>query len=155
MTALKAAKKRTQADVMAFAEATPCWHQLIESDPKIARFIETYLMMALRAAYRPAAPSDGHGNIQLNRQALDDRHRLAKEAYKYAVAFDKEEDSCSFWIGCSDFTTNRAFILAIEAARVLAGGLDSEPYALALLGLAVEEVKEAIKSNRERLTAAE
>ena len=34
---------------------------------KIMRFAETYLMMA-RTGYRPAAPSDGLGNIQLSRQ---------------------------------------------------------------------------------------
>lgn len=34
---------------------------------KIMRFAETYLMMA-RIGYRPAAPSDGLGNIQLSRE---------------------------------------------------------------------------------------
>jgi hypothetical protein len=133
---------------MAFAEAIPRWPEIIERDPRIARFFETYLMMALRAAYRPGAPSDGCGNIQLTREQCEDRGRLANEALKYAVDFDKEEDSCTFRIGCSNFTTNRAFILAIEAARLLAGGDDGDQYALTLLQLAVDEVRQAIRENR-------
>ena len=51
---------------------------------KIMRFAETYLMMA-RTGYRPAAPSDGLGNIQL------DEERLYREAAEYALKFNREE----------------------------------------------------------------
>jgi hypothetical protein len=47
--------KSTQADVMKLAS-------LVRDkvpDQKIMRFIEAYLMMALRGRYRPAAPGDG------------------------------------------------------------------------------------------------
>ena len=45
---------------------------------KIMRFAETYLMMA-RIGYRPAAPSDGLGNIQLRVNFMDEE-RLYREA---------------------------------------------------------------------------
>ena len=96
---------------------------------KIMRFAQTYLMMA-RAGYRPAAPNDGFGNIQLSREQFEDRGRLYMEAVEYALKFNREEDSNRFWIGCSDYATNRAFVLCIEAARLLAGGKGSEPYAV-------------------------
>jgi hypothetical protein len=147
MSALKEAKKRKQDDVMAFLDRIPEWSRCQERNPKIARFTEAYLMMALRAAYRPQAPSDGFGHIQLSRTEVADCNRLAREALDYALAFDKafdkEEDGCTFRIGCSNFCTNRAFALTIEAARVLAGGMDGEQHALALLKLAVEEVGRA------------
>ena len=90
---------------------------------KIMRFAQAYLMMA-RAGYRPAAPSDGYGNIQLSLEQCRDRERLDREAATYALRFNREEDSLSFWIGCSNYTTNRAFVLSIEAARLLASGSD-------------------------------
>ena len=88
---------------------------------KLMRFAQTYLMMA-RAGYRPAAPNDGFGTIMLSTEQLKDRERLYLEAVKYALKFNREEDTDSFWIGCSDYDTNRAFVLCIEAARLLAGG---------------------------------
>ena len=85
---------------------------------KIMRFAETYLMMA-RTGYRPAAPSDGLGNFQL------DEERLYREAAEYALKFNREEDGRSFRIGCSNYSTNRAYVLSIEAARLLASGSDA------------------------------
>lgn len=99
--------------------------------------------MARAAKYRPAAPGDGFGSIYLSKEQLEDQHRLDLEAVKYAVAFEREEDSNSFFIGCSDYRTNRAFILCIEAARQLASGFDGNPCALKLLNLAITEIKKA------------
>ena len=101
---------------------------------KIMRFAETYLMMA-RTGYRPAAPSDGLGNIQL------DEERLYREAAEYAVKFNREEDGRSFRIGCSNYSTNRAYVLSVEAARLLASGSDGDQYAARLLKLAIEEIE--------------
>ena len=64
------------------------------------------------------------------------------EAAKYAVEFTREEDSTQFIIGYSNFTTNRAFVLCIEAARLLAGASGSETYALKLLKLAIKEIEQ-------------
>ena len=62
------------------------------------------------------------------------------------MAFEREEDGGAFRIGCSDFRTNRAFILSIEAARLLAGGSDGDAFALELLKLASREIKENSRS---------
>ena len=97
---------------------------------KIMRFAETYLMMA-RTGYR----QDGLGNIQL------DEERLYREAAEYALKFNREEDGRSFRIGCSNYSTNRAYVLSIEAARLLASGRDGDQYAARLLKLAIEEIE--------------
>ena len=59
-----------------------------------------------------------------------------------ALEFNREEDGDSFLIGCSDYDTNRAFVLCIKSARLLAGGSGSEPYALKLLKLAIKEIEQ-------------
>jgi hypothetical protein len=113
----------------------------VEADHPWHRFREAYLRMANEARYRPQAPSDGCGNIQLTPEEYQDPDRLEQEASAYATRFLKEENTLKFGIGCSDYQTNRAFMFAIEAARLLAGGLGSEPYAIKLLKLAIEDVE--------------
>jgi hypothetical protein len=110
----------------------------IERD-KLLRFARAYLTMA-RAGYRPAAPSDGLGNIQLSLDQCRDPQRLHEEAVKYALAFARQEDCLTFRIGCSNYDTNRAFVLCIEAARLLCAG-DADKLALRLLNLAIEEIE--------------
>jgi hypothetical protein len=117
--------------------------------PKIKRFREAYLTMAKLARYRPQAPGDGMGNILLSKQELADPNRLEQEATAYALSFDKEEDTRQFWIGCSDFETNRAFIWTIEAARQLAGGEDGKKTAHELLEMALAELQ---KTTRQAVT---
>jgi hypothetical protein len=124
------------------------WHREDIAKDKLVRFAQAYLIMA-RAKYRPAAPSDGLGNIQLSRSEQNDQDALYLEAVKYAAAFNREEDGHDgFHIGCSNWETNRAFILAIEAARLLAGGGDD--HALRLLRLAIKEITDANKRRKER-----
>ncbi len=115
---------------------------------KLERFSEAYLLMGERARYRPQAPSDGFGNICLSRDELNDTSRLMKEARDYALAFDAEEDTRQFHIGCSNFTTNRAFVWSIEAARQLAAGGDGDQPALKLLEMATAEVRAAMETGR-------
>jgi hypothetical protein len=91
--------------------------------------------MAKNAGYRPHAPSDGLGNIPVDSPLSDD------EATAYAQQFIEEENTRRFHIGVSNFRTNRAFVYAIEAARLLCGGIRSEPHALRLLEMAVAEVR--------------
>ena len=67
-----------------------------------------------------------------------DRERLYLEAVKLALEFNREEDSLSFTIGCSDYDANRAFLLCIEGARLLAGGGDA--CAVKLLKLAIRQI---------------
>src|SRR4051812_26096389 len=99
------------------------------SEARLQRFAQAYLAMAEEADYRPQAPSDGCGHIQLSRKELKDPARLRQECIDYALRFDKEEDARVFNIGCSDFRTNRAFLWTIEAARQLAGGHAGNPTA--------------------------
>lgn len=113
------------------------------SDTELQRVREAYLRMAREAKYRPQAPSDGFGNIQLTEKELQDPERLDKEASEYARRFIKEENSTGFHIGVSDYRTNRALVFTIEAARLLCGPHDSHSFALKLLEMAVEEAKEA------------
>ena len=106
------------------------------------RLSEAYVMMASNARYRPQAPGDGCGHVNLTQEQADDPQRLRQEAFLYAQGFDKEEDNGTFTIGCSDGLTNRAFVWTIEAARKLAAGLDGEPVALKLLKMAVKELEQ-------------
>jgi hypothetical protein len=105
------------------------------------RVYEAYLAMADRARYRPAAPSDGWGNIQLTKKQIYDRRRLTKEAVAYANRFIVEEDGGAFNIGVSNFRTNRALVYVIEAARCLCGGADD--VAATLLKMASDEIDNA------------
>lgn len=132
-------------------QATCCtkWTREQIAEDKILRFAETYLMMA-GAKYRPAAPGDGFGSIELTREQFNDEGRLYQEAVKYAAAFNREEDSDTFYIGCSNWETDRAFILSIEAARLLASGDDGNEYALRLLRLAVKEITDANTRRKNR-----
>jgi hypothetical protein len=97
--------------------------------------------MAAVAKYRPQASGDGVGGIDLTEEQLQDREKLAKEAAEYARRFVAEEDTGSFRIGVSNYTTNRAFLYTIEAARLLCAGSSSTPYALKLLQMAAKEVE--------------
>jgi hypothetical protein len=119
-------------------------------NPKLARFAESYRLMWTIAKYRPQAPGDGFGHIDLSRQQLADQARLHRESVDYAIGFSKQEDTDSFMIGCSDFSTNRAFVWAIEAARVLAAGTQSNSFALKLLEMAAQEVKDELAAQRKR-----
>ena len=75
-----------------------------------ARIQEAYIRMATGAKYRPEGSSDGVGNVD-----------LTAEAGRYAARFIQEENGLKFFIGCSNWSTNRALVYTIEAARVLCG----------------------------------
>jgi hypothetical protein len=94
-----------------------------------------------RAGYRPA--SDGYGHVQLTPAWL--KEGLDQEAVKYAMALRREEDGLTFRIGCSDYSTNRAFALCVEAARLLRRGGDAPEFAATLMKLAVEEIEARTK----------
>jgi hypothetical protein len=104
------------------------------------RIREAYLLMA-KAGYRPGAPSDGFGNISLNRAQLLDHARLEREADFYADSFRREENEARFWIGCADFKRTQALVYAIEASRLLCGMDSAVPFAGKLLRLALGEIE--------------
>jgi hypothetical protein len=93
------------------------------------RIREAYIEMATRAHYRPEAAGGS---------STDDD--LEDEANSYTKRFITEEQSTQFHIGVSDFTTNRALVYTIEAARLLCGGALGVNHAQRLLEMAVEEV---------------
>jgi hypothetical protein len=111
------------------------------SDARLNRFREAYLQMAKEARYRPKALGDGCGNVSLTATEAADPERLQREARAYAATFDGEEDERRFFIGCSDFRTNRAFVYTIEAARALAAA--ESDLAIKLLTMAIQEIKHA------------
>jgi hypothetical protein len=118
------------------------------SDPRLRRFRAAYVEMVRTARYRPQAPEDGFGNILLTRAELEDQSRLEAEATSYAIRFLREEDSGSWHLGYSDFSTNRAFMWAIEAARQLATGTSGRATALKLLQMAATEIARVMKDER-------
>jgi hypothetical protein len=111
----------------------------VRLNPRDHRYAEAYLAMVEKARYRPRAPGDGIGSVLLTRKQLRDPGRLEKEALDYVKGFVAQEDTHSFWVGCTNFETNRATIYAIEAARCLCGGADD--VALRLLQMAIDEIR--------------
>ncbi|GAA1714386.1 hypothetical protein GCM10009809_08210 [Isoptericola hypogeus] len=98
----------------------------------------TYARMA-GLGYRPAAPSDGFGNITVPLAELD----LHAEAERYARAWLAQEHGQDFTIGCPSYEDRPALVLAIEAARVICGSCgDPRARAVAarLLRTAADEV---------------
>jgi hypothetical protein len=117
------------------------WHIDDIRRDKLMRFAQAYLMLA-KAKYRPFAPSDRMGNVTLSAARLKDPRQLHREAVEYAIKFQEEEDCDKFWVGCSNFTTNRAFVLPIEVARLLAGGDANNRRAVKLLRMALGEIED-------------
>src|SRR5882672_920907 len=115
-----------------FKERLQLWSREDIAQDKLMRYAQAYLTMA-GIKYRPAAPGDGMGGISLSSDEYKDQDRLHREAVDYAMRFSQEEDGHTFNIGCSNFTTNRAFVLTIEAARLLCGGGDGDQLAGRLL----------------------
>jgi|GEM_PF-6671476 len=103
-----------------------------------AQVIEAYKAMATQAGYRPAAPSDGFGNIPFPQEELD----LDAEAVDYADRWGNEEDSGDFHVGSANFATRPAMMYSVEAARLLASGADGNEHAERLLRLALEELEQ-------------
>jgi hypothetical protein len=119
------------------------WGESMNHDPRLQRIREAYLKMARDALYRPQAPEDGFGNIQLTRAELSDLGRLEREATAFAIGFLRQEDELTFRIGCSDFRTSCALVFVIEAARQLCTGPAGILVAEKLLAMARAELWQA------------
>lgn len=105
---------------------TPSMHDQAEA---------AYRRMADEARYRPAAPSDGFGNITVPLAELD----LDQEAEVYAGRWLQEEDSQVYALGCPDFADRAALIFTVEAARCV-NGMQSAA-AARLLRMALAELE--------------
>jgi hypothetical protein len=106
---------------------------------------DAYRRMAAEARYRPAAPSDGCGSITVPVAQLD----LDAEAATYARQWWTQEDERRFWIGCCHWPYRPATIFAIEAARLLCGGLGSQRHARHLLRMAAAELDQFVDDDDE------
>jgi hypothetical protein len=93
------------------------------------RIREAYIEMATQANYRPLAACDSAES------------EVPDEATSYARRFVAEEQTTEFHVGVSDYTTNRALVYTIEAARLLCRGLLGVDHAQKLLEMAVTEVR--------------
>jgi hypothetical protein len=119
------------------------------TDSRLDRYREVYLAMVKHAGYRPTAPSDGFGGITLSEEQMRDSAVIEAEARRYAADFVKQDDDMDYQVGCPDFTFNKAFCLAIEAAKVMCGGpvtihgFDNVAAARTLLTMAIEEIDAA------------
>jgi hypothetical protein len=69
------------------------------------------------------------------------------EANAFAETWWKQEDDLTFRIGCADFTTRKATIYAIEAAKFMCAGRSGDAAAIKLLKLSLAEMKQAVPSN--------
>jgi hypothetical protein len=115
----------------------------IMSNAMIEQAVNAYLKMDKHAKYRPAAPSDGMGNITVPIENLN----LHKEAHTYAERWVEDEDGFNFFIGSGDYQTREALIFTVEAARNLCAGRLGDHVALKLLKLAIKEVEAVIEKN--------
>jgi|SRR5215472_11238816 len=103
------------------------------------RISEAYL--ALRdVGYRPVAPHDGLGSLDLTARQIHYQPILKANAIAFTKRFFQEEASLHFYIGRSKYETNRALVFTIEAARLLCRG-NADRLAVRLLGMAIADVK--------------
>jgi hypothetical protein len=121
------------------------------SNPRFNRFREAYFQMWKVARYRPEAPGDGCGSVDLRDDELKDPERLDNEATEYAARFYKADDDHQHRVGCSNFDTNRGLVYTIEAARALCGG--SDDLALHLLRMVVADPGLYGKAKRRNLSS--
>lgn len=92
-----------------------------------------------RLRYRPAAPSDGFGNITVPEHKLN----LEREVMGYADHWWEEEEAGKYRIGCPHYSLRPAMILVIEAARLMCGAPKNRQLIKSLLREAVRAVEDA------------
>lgn len=98
--------------------------------------------------YRPAASSDGFGNITSETQ-------LDEESERYAENFMREEDSDHYFAGCTDARTVKAAVWTLEAFRLINGGQfwsdrpEGATLVPRLLHLAADEYERAVREEFE------
>jgi hypothetical protein len=66
---------------------------------------------------------------------------LDEEAYEYAERWNAEEDRGDYSIGSAHGEYRPAIIWAVEAARLLCGGVGSEENAVILLRMAADAIE--------------
>jgi hypothetical protein len=125
---------------------------LSDKDPdrwRLGRYKQAYLEMAKRTKYRPGAPSDGMGHIQMSAEQLRDPAILDREANRYAIGFVHQDDEMEYPMGCPDGGVNKGFFYAIEAARLPCSDYHARPFARELLKMSIEEIDAAISGAKQ------
>lgn len=117
-----------------------------QRDPWIWRYAIAYLRIAAEAKYRPCAPSDGFGNIQLDDTAYKSRDQVKREAFLFGIRCVQEETyGCApttvAWRGVVNGHTGVAGRFALEAAKAFNGGGDFDPLGIKLLRMALAEAE--------------
>src|SRR5262245_5770717 len=109
-------------------------------DPRAECIRQAYLEMA--PFYRPEAPNDGFGHIELTAEELRDLDRLDQEARDYALAFVCQDETARFrLLGPLRHPINPVAIWALEAAYLLCAGEESNLTAAKLLRLALKQIE--------------
>lgn len=106
-----------------------------------SRLHEAYKAM-VELGYRPAAPSDGVGNITVPVEEL----QPDIEAREYARRFMRDEDNGGmFFLGCTDYRFVRAVVWTLEAIHLMnAGTIPDETLVPQLLRMAVHEYEREV-----------
>jgi hypothetical protein len=115
------------------------------SDKTLAQIQAAYRLMATKALYRPAAPSDGCGNITVPEKYLD----LEAEAAQYAENWWNAEEQMAHVTGTCNFSTRAATIFAVEASKNMCSGRGGNVHALRLLKMAVKSLENTIEAEGE------
>lgn len=106
-----------------------------DADERIRAVKDAYLRMA--HFYRPEAPSDGFGNIQLDDDGRADPVRLEMEGWLAGLKWRDADDRMDFSVqGCADFRNVPAMYLMLQAAQLCCSG--PEPAIRKLLQMAIE-----------------
>jgi hypothetical protein len=113
------------------------------------QYKDAYLAMAQKAGYRPGAPSDGFGLIQLSPSESSDPERLDREAEDFAAHFLREDTARRTVIeGCANEPL-KAFFYTVQAAQLMCGGDANRPPVKALLKMALKEIEaKAVPTSR-------
>jgi hypothetical protein len=107
----------------------------MDMSPETMKQIEdAYRRMAEEGKYRPAAPSDGFGNLMVPEDELD----LDAEASQYPERWWPEEDRGEYNVGVPGMGDRPALIFTIEAARLICG--TDRGHAARLLRMAADEL---------------
>jgi len=111
-------------------------------DPRAECVRQAYLEMA--SFYRPEAPNDGWGRIELSAEDMRDLDRLDREARDYALAFVCQDETARFRISGRPqphHPISLAAIWALEATYLLCAGEEGNAIAAKLLRLALKEIE--------------
>jgi len=111
-------------------------------DPRAECVRQAYLEMA--PFYRPEAPNDGFGRIELTAEELRDLDRLDQEARDYALAFVCQDETTRFRIAGRSQPhrpLGPAAIWVLEAAYLLCAGEAGHATAAKLLRLVLKVIE--------------